>query len=93
MKLNDWFDNLSIEEDFDEIHSVYRAISDDGGDWGYDVRKFVNGRYSITDSEGNKASYSKSEKQCFLDYLDKKFGDGQSVDAKWVMLTVLQKED
>ena len=93
MKLKEWFDNLSIEEDFDEIHSVYRAIYDDGGNWGYDVQKFSNGRYSITDPEGNKASYSKSEKQCFLDYLDEKYGDGLGVDGNWVKLEALRKED
>ena len=93
MKLNDWFDNLSIEEDFDEIHSVYRAIYDDGGEWGYVVQKFSNGQYSITDSEGNKASYSKSEKLLFIDYLDEKYGDGLGVDGKWIMLKGIHKED
>ena len=97
MKLQEWFDNLCdnllLEEDFEELHSVYRAINDDGGDWGYDVKKFSNGKYSITDSEGNKASYSKSEKQCFLDHLDAKYGDGLGVEGKWIMLKGYHKED
>ena len=92
MKLNEWFNNLAIEDDFDEIHSVFRAISDDGGEWGYEVRKNSNGHYSITDSDENKASYSESEKDCFLAYLDEKYGEG-SVDGKWVMLNALHKED
>ena len=92
MKLNEWFDNLFIEDDFDEIHSVYRAISDDGGEWGYEVRKHSNGQYSIIDSDGNKASYSGSEKNSFLDYLDEKYGEG-SVDGKWVRLEAFHKDD
>ena len=93
MKLNEWFNELSIDDNLDEIHSVYRAIYDDGGKWGYDVKKFSNGRYAITDSEGNRASYSKSEKECFIEYLDEKYGCGQGVEGQWMMSNALHKED
>ena len=64
MTLKDWFYEQSVEDDINEIHSIYRAVADDDSSWGYEVRKHSSGRYSITDSHGNKASYSKSERKC-----------------------------
>ncbi len=92
MTLRDWFDEQSVDDDIEEIHSIYRAVADNDRSWGYDVLQLPDGRYSITDSNGNKALYSQSDKSSFLEWLDAKYGDELGVEARREMLKDIHKD-
>ena len=86
-----WFENLDIDGDIEEIHSLYHAVKDNDSAYGYEID--WNGERMFVSSSNADETLLLTEKSrgAFIKYLDSR--SESEVDIERDFQRAMQKDD
>jgi hypothetical protein len=69
MSYEDWFNELDIQDDIDEVFCLYRTIKERSSNWGYDVKDSGN-IFVVSNCYGEAHRFTSKTQLTFCNYLD-----------------------
>ena len=88
MAYKEWFKDLDIKDDIDQVHSLYRTVKECSGEWGYEIKKRNNG-FTVSKSGSVPHIFTRASKEKFCEYLDGLYDLG--VEGEYERYRAMQK--